>query len=230
MSEVDRQPNGCRRSRAALAGRWQHWEGRGRRSSGPKPRVFQDFLADLSRQIGLIERQGNVVREAHSLNSNDRCPGGQRELPGNGFARRHDLLADDPRRRIPAEQLHIFHEAAQAAELLSHLRLQNERALASPDFNQASPNQILDGLSDGGPADPVLRNQFLFVGEAGSGRKSAAGDVRGEHRFHLGVKRERAFVVRLHYTHSYIMMSLCQASDRPLKNDGLSYKAQCYIR
>jgi len=54
--------------------------------------VGDDFLADLQREIGLIEGEGNTIRQAHATNSDDALALCQRELTRHVSHRQSQFL------------------------------------------------------------------------------------------------------------------------------------------
>ncbi|ENR02061.1 hypothetical protein H721_03223 [Brucella ovis IntaBari-2006-46-332] len=99
---------------------------------------------------------------------------------------------------------HIFHEAAQFSQFLPNLWLRNEGSFAASDLDQATHDQIFNGLANGGPADTEPLDQAIFRREPGTTRKDAFGNLGCQSSLDLGIEG-RMIRFNIHYD---IMMSL----------------------
>ena len=104
-----------------------------------------------------------------------------------------------------AKSAHVLDEPAQLRQFLRNLRLQDEGAFATPDFDQAPAYQILDGLANRGSTDGIFLHQLRLVRKPASGRIRAGRDIAGEKAFYLGIKRQRT--TGIDGVHPYIVTS-----------------------
>ena len=88
-----------------------------------------------------------------------------------------------------AERLHVFDETRELGQVLSDFRLCDEGTRPTPDFNEATIGQVLDGFSHSGPTDRKALNQLFLGGQLTADRKLSAGDAGGNLRFQSGIKR-----------------------------------------
>src|SRR5258707_1753056 len=145
--------------------------------------VGDDFLADLQREVGLIEGEGNTIRQAHATNSDDALALCQSELTRHGCIGRENLLSNHPGRRLRAKSVHILHKSAQLCQLLRDLRCSNECAFAATNLDKTAAHKILNSPPNGNTADTKSRNEAIFGRQLVANLQVAMGDLAGEDRF-----------------------------------------------
>ena len=94
--------------------------------------VGDDFLADFQREVGLIEGEGNTIRQAHAMNSDDALALCQRELTRHGCVGSHNCLANHAGRRLAAKSVHILHKSGLANNRYSLQERSHNRAAITP--------------------------------------------------------------------------------------------------
>src|SRR5258708_20998646 len=145
--------------------------------------VGDDFLADLQREEGLIEGEGNTIRQAHATNSDDALALGQCELTRHGRIGRHNFFTNHAGRGLAAKSVHILHKSAQFSKFLRDLRRSNECTLAATNFDKTAAHKILNSPANGNAADPESLNEAVFSRQLVADLEVSTSDLAGEYGF-----------------------------------------------
>src|SRR5882724_2789919 len=145
--------------------------------------VGDDFLAYLQGEEGLIEGEGDTIRQAHATNSDDALALCQCELSRHGRIGSHNFFTNHAGRRLAAKSVHILDKSAQFSKLLRELRRSNECAFAPTNLDKAAAHKILDSSANGNATDPESSNETVFRRQLFADPEVSIVDLAGEYRF-----------------------------------------------
>src|SRR6267378_5518484 len=145
--------------------------------------VGDDFLAYLQGEEGLIEGEGDTIRQAHATNSDDTLALCQCELSRHGRIGSHNLFTNHAGRGLAAKSVHILDKSAQFSKLLRDLRRSNECPFAATNLDKAAVHEVLNGSPNCDAADPESSNETVFRRQLFADPEVSIVDLAGEDRF-----------------------------------------------
>src|SRR5215469_16669624 len=126
--------------------------------------IGDDFLAYLQREEGLIEREGDAIRQAYTADSDNALASCQCQLSRHGRIGRNNFSPQHAGRRFATNRVHILDKSAQYGKVLGDFRRSNERALAAANLDKTAADKILNSPTDGDATDPESRDEAVFRG------------------------------------------------------------------
>src|SRR6266403_635585 len=145
--------------------------------------VGDDFLAYLQGEEGLIEGEGDTIRQAHATNSDDTLALWQCELSRHGRIGSHSFFTNHAGRGLAAKSVHILHKSAQFSKLLRNLWRRDECTFAATNIDKTAAHKILNSPANGNAADPESLNEAVFGRQLVTDLQVSVGYLAGEDRF-----------------------------------------------
>jgi hypothetical protein len=125
-----------------------------------------------------------------------RLPIGKRQRLAHLVGRGNGLERQKPGFRIDAAGNQVVIRAAQFVQVLARLRRLHEGSLALLPHHEVAPDQEVQGLPHGDPADPIAFHEGKFRRQAGRGRVDSGGDVTLHDPRDLQIERDGTVLVQ----------------------------------